>query len=360
MGVRSQNAMMAVSVRPRSSHISEILPKDKFLTMHGIRYCCQKCINDNFDYNVLSCDKNFCSACIEMGMSVGCPLCEEKDSPEIEMSYIQNQRVVGEIETLSKSKADCSFASVEIACSTCKGIVQLDELPNDWDELSVSCQLYQCEYCNQPVPHQEGRTTSSLQDEFQPCVSFPCPHGCGAHVKRALKHEESCPNVVKQCSNYVEATSCETEKLFDRDSAVQEAFSSMQKRLENFDKEMLQTKKEVQELRHEMNAANSVISNLSSELSKTKASNKEMADLLQSELEYFNQPHNSSLKNLSIKCMRVQLALLSDPTSVVLSAKKSIGGYRIRSVGGQKKMDGARSAPRFLATPTFQVALTRK
>ncbi len=33
----------------------------------------------------------------------------------------------------------------------------------------------------------------------------------------------------------------------------------------------------------------------------------------------------------------------------------SIGGYRIRSVVGQKKMDGARSAPRFLATPTFQV-----
>ena len=362
-----------VRVRPRSSHISEVLPaRETFLTMHGMRYCCQKCMNNDSDSSdhLLSCDKNFCTVCIQM--DIYCPLCLQKDSSEIEMSFIENQRVVGEIDKFSNedcilqgccsremdvgdhmethSKADCSFAS--IVCSTCKGIVQLDELPDDWDEWSVNCQLYQCESCNQPVPDQEG---ASLQDEFQPPASFPCPHGCGVHVKRPLKHEESCPNVVKQCSN-VEDTTCETEKFFDRDSVLQEVYSSMQKLLEHFEKEMLQTKKELQEVRHEMNAANSVISNLSSELSKTKASNKEMADLLQSELEYFNQPHNSSLKNLSIKCMRVQLALLSDPTGAVLSAKKSLF-FRLQNYNEYTKSANPWHSPKFTIRNGYQMCM---
>lgn len=337
------------SSRPRESRFIATYssPRDMIFTTDGsipVEYCCLRCGNMLSDPVLTGCcGKNMCQVCIGVKKGDNCPLCDAQS-----FSYVKDQRVVRDMNTailfckhreqgcdwlgnLYKTKAhlENSCEHVEVVCSTCKGTVRRGDLS---DHLEAKCyiQWSECSYCHNHVP------VDSKESHLQECseYSLPCPNGCGSEIKRCnvSSHNETCPKLLIECQyQSVGCTvSCTRE---DKHKHLEEehvhhsllALSSMQEQIKKLSNELTETKNELETVKQEVKDNNDIIAKLSLQLTQLRANNKELTDLLQSELQYFlNQPHHSPMKNLSIECMRIQLAMLNDPSSVILSPSQSL------------------------------------
>ena len=334
--------------RPKSEFITGTSPRDMIFTADSMvpqDFCCAEC-RKMLKEPILTgcCGKNMCKGCVVVEKGGVCPLCDSDG-----LSFVLDRRVIREItntliycryheegcswhgtthETKGHLEKDCMF--VQIACFVCKGTVKRCDIT---DHLKAKCYIewYECSYCKQIIPKHSKEL--HIQETCQEYV-FPCPNGCGAEVKRAngTLHKESCPDLVIECQ--FRKAGCEavfmrkqehqhiTEKHTDHSLLV---FSSLQGQMERVQDELSEMKKEMRRLKEETDATASKTVVLEKKLEHLTSSHKDIANLLQSELQFFvNHPNILHSEKLSIECMRIQLALLNDPNSVALSSQHSL------------------------------------
>ena len=336
---------MGLSPRPRSIAVTGLSPREMVFSDGGFvpnDFICVRC--ESMLVNpVLTgcCGRNQCQKCVIDEKGGVCSLCGEGG-----FSFVRDNRVVREMKQaviyckhrsegcswvgsveetrihLTDDIGGCRF--VDMHCSTCESVVKRHEFQ---DHLKANCyiQWVQCELCGKLLP--EGSEKAHADEECPEYMSH-CVHGCGTEVKRIhiKDHDEHCPNFPVECK--FKSAGCNAsllrknltnhleEKQVDHSLM---SFMSLQEQVKEINKELSQSRRDVVEMKGELEMANLEITQLKSKLSNLLDSHAKIAGLLQTELQFFvNQPHTSPLKNMSIDCMRLQLALVSNPKSVVL------------------------------------------
>lgn len=346
---RNLDELSLSTSRPRESCFVATYssPRDMVFTSEGTvpeEYCCLKCSNLLVDPILTGCcGKNVCTACIGVEKGEDCPLCDA-----LSFSYVKDQRVVREINAtivfckyreqgcdwlgnVHKTKAHLENRCIytELKCTTCNSTVRRGEMP---EHLEAKCyiQWSQCPHCYNHFPIDSKESHLLECDEF----ILLCPNGCDSKIKRCdiPAHSETCPNMLIECQFM--GAGCTTtcvrkdelkhlkEKHVDHSLLV---FHSLQQQIKKLNDELTTTKTELTSVKQEVKDGNDIIAKLGVQLTQLRMNHKEVTDLLQSELQYFlHQPHNSPMKNLSIECLRIQLAVLNDPSSVILSPSNSL------------------------------------